>query len=71
MLTLVERRRSNKYIYLHFDDGVYYSVHKLPIDKYTQALALCNGKENLDFLYQISTRTNDRDVDDSYYSIKF
>lgn len=71
MITLVQRRKSKKNIYLHFDDGVYYTVNKLPISKYKKALALCNGKENLDFLYRISTRTNDRDVDDSYCSVQF
>ncbi len=62
MITLVQRRKSKKNVYLHFNDGVYYTVNKLPIHKYQEALSICDNKENIDFLYMISTRTNDRDV---------
>ena len=71
MISLVQKRMSNKNVYLHFDDGYMYSVNKMPISKYREALKLCDGKENIDFLYLVSTRTNDSDVNDSYMSKAF
>ncbi len=73
MTTLVERRRSAKNVYLHLvnEDDDLYSVKKLPIEKYEYAVRLCGGKENLDFLYKVGIDTNDRDIWDSYHSVKF
>lgn len=72
MTTLVERRKSAKNVYLHLineEEGLY-SVKRLPIDKYEYAIRLC-GKENLDFLYKVGINTHDRDIWDSYHSVKF
>lgn len=72
MTTLVERRKSAEYVYLHLinEEDDLYSVKKLPIDKYEYALRLC-GREDPEFLYKVGIRTHDRDIWDSYHSVKF
>lgn len=40
------------------------------IKKYEYAVKLCGG-ENPDFLYKVGIDTHDKDVNDSYYSVKF
>lgn len=72
MTTLVERRKSAKFVYLHLinEEDNLYAVKKLPIDKYEYAIRLC-GKEDPEFLYKVGIDTHDRDIWDSAHAVDF
>lgn len=58
-------RKSQKNVYLTFDDGESTSVKKLPIAKYEYARLF----NNLDFLEAVSIMTTEKDLDDALIAV--
>lgn len=72
MCTIVNKRKSNKNVFIHFhnDEDMFAGIRKISIKKYMYALDLCGG-ENPDFLFEVSRDTSDRDIVESYNSVAF
>lgn len=72
MCEIQSRRKSNKNVFIHFDneEESFFGVKKLPIKDYDYAVKLC-GRENPDFLFKVSKTTSERDIVESYHAIAF
>lgn len=73
MCKIINRRKSNKNIFLHFhnDEEMFAGIKKISINDYEYAIELCGGMENPDFLFKVSRDTSDRDIVESYYAVAF
>lgn len=72
MCEIINRRKSNKNVFIHFDndDENFFGVKKIPIRDYNYAVRLC-GRENPDFLFKVSKKTSERDIVESYNAVAF
>ena len=73
MCKIINRRKSNKNIFLHFhnDEEMFAGIKKISINDYEYAIELYGGMENPDFLFKVSRETSDRDIAESYYAVAF